>query len=177
MEDEIVFLQPLGGIGLDQRRSGALEFLLDDAGGQALEVGVPNPAAGKLDQLVPVAGEGQLEDHADHAVVEILDVALQAFAAFEDQRFEDFFHRRTLVTDVAGSEVLEAGIGGAGTQDLAQLVEANLLANVELDKNQHGAGQGGVRRLGRHQSGQGLGGNLAYDRGGDSGFAVHDVGA
>ncbi len=98
VEDEIVLLQPLGGVRLDQRGSGALQFLLHDASCQALEVGVPNPAAGELHQLVPVAGKGQLEDHADHAVVEILDVALQALAAFKNQRFEDLFNRRTLVS-------------------------------------------------------------------------------
>ena len=135
--------------------------MLDDAGGEAFEVGVPNPAAGELDELIPVAGEGQLEDHADHAVVEILDVALQALAAFEDEGFEGLFDRRALEADVAGSEVLEAGIGGAGAEDLAELVEANLFADVELDQNQDRAGQGGVGRLGRHQSGQGFGGNFA----------------
>src|SRR5437879_3119671 len=113
MEDEVVLLQPFGGVGFDQRGADAFEFLLDDASGQTLEVGVPNPAAGKLDQLFPIAREGQFEDYADYAVVKIPDVTLQALAALKDKRLEDFFDRRTLVADVAGSEVFEAGIGGA----------------------------------------------------------------
>src|SRR5258708_23932497 len=137
MEDEVVLLEPVSGVGLDERGGGAVEFLFDDASGQALEVGVPDPATGELDQLVPVAGEGQFEDHADHSVVEILDVALQAFAAFENEGFEDLLDRGTLVADVSGSEVLEAGISSACAEDLPELVEANLFADVELDQDEH----------------------------------------
>src|SRR5580700_2572558 len=82
MEDEIVFLQPLGGVRLDQRGGRTLKFLLDDASGEALKVGIPNPATGKLDQLVPVAREWKLEDHADHAVIEVFNLSLEALATF-----------------------------------------------------------------------------------------------
>src|ERR1700688_4900073 len=173
MEDEIVFLQPLGFVRLDQRGSGALQFLLDDAGGEAFEVRVPDPAAGKLYQLVPVAGKRQLEDHADHAVIEVLDVSLKALTAFEDKGFEGLFDRRTLVANVSGGEVLEAGVDGAGAKNAAKLVEANFLANVKLDHHQHGAAEGGGGWLGGYQSGQSLGGNLA-DCGGGCGFEIHE---
>jgi hypothetical protein len=114
-----------------------------------------------LDEVVPIAGKGQLEDHADYTVVEILDVALEAFAAFEDQGFEDFFYRGTLEADVARGDVFEAGIGSARAEDLAELVEANLFAYVELDQDQDRAAEGSVGGFGGHQSGQGLGGDFA----------------
>ena len=81
------------------------------------------------------------------------------------KRLEGFFDRRTLVADIAGSGVFEAGIGGAGAEDLAQLVETNLLANIELDQDQHRAAQGGVRRLERDEGGQRLGWNFTDGRG------------
>ena len=70
--------------------------------------------------------------------------------------------------------MLEASIGGAGSEDLAKLVEANLFANVELDQDQDRAGQESVWRLGGYQSGEGLGWHLAYGRGGDGGFTIHN---
>ena len=173
MEDEIVFLQPLGGIGFDDRGGGEFELLLDDAGGQALEVGVPDPAAGELDELVPIAGKGELEDHADDTVVEIFDLALQALAAFENQRLEGFFHRRALKADVAGSHVLEAGIDGARAEDAAKIVEADLLADIELDHDKNGAAEGSVVRSGRDERRQGLGGNFANGGRRDCGFVLH----
>ncbi len=174
MKDEIVFLQPLRGIGLDQRGSGTLEFFLDDASRQTFKVGIPNPTAGKLDQVVPVAGEGQLENHADHAIVEVFDLTLQALAAFEDQRFEDFFHRRTLEPHVSGSHVLKAGVNGARAEDVAKLVEANLFADIELDHYQDGAAEGRVREFDGDQGRKRLVGNFADGRRGDNGFAIHD---
>ncbi len=89
-----------------------------------------------MDQLVPVAGERELEDHADYAVIEIPDVALESLATFKNQRLEGFFDWRALVADVAGSEMPEAGVGGAGAENLAELVEANFFADVELDQDQ-----------------------------------------
>jgi hypothetical protein len=153
MEDEVVFLQPVGGVGLgvirfdvglDQRGRGEFELLLDDARGQSFEVGVGGPAGGKLDERVPVAGERQLEDQADDAVIVILDLALEALAAVEDERVEAFFDGRTLVADVSGSLMLEAGFGGAGAEDLAEFVEADLFADVELDQDQDRAAQGAI---------------------------------
>ena len=73
--------------------------------------------------------------------------------------------------------MFKAGVDGACAEDLAKLVEANLFANVELDQDEHGAAERRIRRLGGYQCGQGLGGNLAYDWGGDCGFTVHDAGA
>ena len=91
---------------------------------------------------MPVAGKRQFEDHADYAVVEIFDLALQALAAFQNQWFQDFFYRRTLEADVARSHVFEAGVDGAGAEDVAQLVKANLFADVELDHDQNRAAKG-----------------------------------
>ena len=125
-----------------ERGSGALELLPDDARGQLLEVGVGGPAAGEFDERVPVAGEGQLEDEADDAVVVVLDLSGEALAAFEDQRLEGLLDRRALVADVGGS-LLEAGLGGAGWEDLAELVEADLFADVELDQDQDRSAQRG----------------------------------
>ena len=174
MEDEIVFLQPLGGVRLDQRGSGALEFFLDDAGGEALEVGVPHPAAGKLDEFVPVAGKGQLEDHADHAVVEVFDLALQALAAFEDQRLEGFLNRRTLEANVSGSHMLKAGVDGARAEDSAKFIEPNFFANVELDQHQDGAAQLSARGgLAATRVGRASAGTLPIGWRGDCGFMIH----
>ena len=73
VEDKVVLLQPVFFfVGLDQRGSGALEFLADDAAGQIFEVGVRGPVGGEFDQLLPVAGERELEDQADYAVIEYL---------------------------------------------------------------------------------------------------------
>ena len=63
VKDEIIFMQP-AVVKLDQRGTGALDLLFDDLLGEAGEIGVPNPAAGKSDQGVPIAGKRQLEDNA-----------------------------------------------------------------------------------------------------------------
>src|ERR1700722_3370641 len=153
MEDEIVFLQPFNGVRLDDGGSGTLEFLLNDAGGEAFEVGVPDPAAGELNELVPFAGEGKFKHHAYYAIVEILDFPLQALATLEDEWLEGLFHGRTLKADVAGSHVLEAGIDGTSAEDAAKPVEANLFADVELNHDQNGPTKGCVVRFGRDQRG------------------------
>ena len=94
------------------------------------------PAAGELHQVVPIAGERQLEHQADHAVVVILDLSVEAFTGFEDQGLDRLLNRRALVANVAGGMVLEAGIDRPGAKDLAQVVEANLFANIKLDQDQ-----------------------------------------
>src|SRR6266516_3190332 len=68
VEDEIVFVQPVF-VGLDQGGAGAVELLPDDFLREAGKVGVPDPAAGQADEPIPVAGEGEFEDHAEDAVV------------------------------------------------------------------------------------------------------------
>ena len=136
VENEVVLTQPFR-IGLHQRRSGPLQFLADDAGGVLVKVDVPDPAAAQANQRVPVAGKRQLEDHAQDAVVVILDLAFQALAAVEHQRLNGFDHRGPLVADVSGSRMLEAGLlQGAGAEDLAQLVEPDFFANIELDQDE-----------------------------------------
>ena len=131
------------------------------------------PLATKLNEFVPVAGKRQFEDDADHAVVVVLDVTLQTLAALEDEGIESLFDGGALVTDVSGSKVFETGIDGAGAEDLPKLVEANLFADVELDQDQHGSTQGGVRRLNRHKGRQGLGRHFANGRYRDCSFEIH----
>ena len=132
----------LDPIRLDQGGRGAFEFLTDDAGGERFEVGVGGPAAGKLNERVPAAGERKFENEADDSVVVVLDLALEALSAVEDEGLERFLDGRTLVADVSGSLMLEAGLGGAGSEDVAELVEADLFADVELDQDQDGAAEG-----------------------------------
>ncbi len=144
VENEVVLTQPLR-IGLDQRRGGPLQFLADDAGGVLLKVDVPDPAAAHADQRVPVAGKRQLEDHAQYAVVVILDLTVKALAAVQHQGVDGFDDRRALVADVSGSGMLEAWVlYRTRAKDLAQLVEPDFFANVELDKDEDGPAQ---RRL------------------------------
>jgi hypothetical protein len=72
--------------------------------------------------------------------------------------------------------VFEAGIGGAGSKDLAELVKANFFANIELNQHQHRTAEGGIRRLGGNQRGQRFGGDLTYGWSGDGEFIIHDSG-
>jgi hypothetical protein len=52
--------------------------------------------------------------------------------------------------------MLEIGLfEGAGAEDLTQLVEADLFANVELDQNEDRPAQRGLCRLPRHALGLG----------------------
>ncbi len=170
VEDEVVLLKKFSGVRLDQRGCGALELLLDDAGGEGLEIGVGGPAAGELDEGVPSAGKRQLEFEADDAVVVVLDFPGKALAGFEDQGLKRLLDRRTLVADV-GRGLLEDGFGFAGREDGAENVEADLFANVELDQDQDRSAQGRVG-LGAllHLGGQ-VAGNVGADHGCD--FAVH----
>src|ERR1700739_1366481 len=130
MEDEVVFVQPVV-VGLDQRGAGAFELLLDDLLREAGEVGVPNPATGEANERVPVAGEWQLENHAEHTVVAALDLGVETLSHFEHQRLDALDHRRALIADVSRGGVLETSFLTARAEDLAQRVEADLFANVE----------------------------------------------
>ncbi len=116
---------------------------------RVLEVGVGGPAAGKLDESVPAAGEREFEDQADDSVVVVLDFAREALAGFEDERVERLFDGRTLVANVSGS-LFEAGVGSAGSEDVAEDVELNFFADVELDQDEDGTAErrrGGLARL------------------------------
>jgi len=58
---------------------------------------------------------------------------------------------------------------------VAKLVEANLLADVELDHYQNGAAEGCVRKFDGDQGRERLVGNFADGWRGDNGFAIHDL--
>src|ERR1700694_4944747 len=115
---------------------------MHDAGGVLFKVYVPDPAAAHADESVPVAGKRQLEHHAQHAVVVILDLALQPLTAVQNQRPNGLDDRWPLVADVSGSRVLEAGLfQSACTKDLTQLIKPDFFANVKLDEDEDGAAQ------------------------------------
>ena len=143
VEDEVILLQEvssafLSGVGLDQRRRGALKLLAHDAQGELFEVGVGGPAAGEFDEGIPATGKRQGELKADDAVIVVLDLTGKALAGFEDQRLERFFDRRPLVSNI-GWGLFEAGLGRARPKNVAEDVEAYLFADVELDQHQDGA--------------------------------------
>src|ERR1700679_3085231 len=74
----------------------------------------------------------------------------------EGERFEDLLEGRALVLNV-GWSLLEAGLGGAGSEDVAENVEANLFADVELNQDQDGAAEGRRNVLFRTRRGFRLG--------------------
>ena len=170
VEDEVVLLQPFSDVGLVERGGGAFELLLDDTRGELFEVGVGGPAAGEFNECVPAAGEGKFELEADDAIIVVLDFSGEALATFQGQWLKGLLDRSALVAHVGGS-LLETGFGLTGGEDLAELVEADLFADVELDEDQDGAAQGGLRLRRLLQ----LGGDVAGDvASGDSGeVAVH----
>ena len=56
-----------------------------------------------------------------------------------DQRLDLFDHRRTLEAHVSWSGLLEAGLLAAGSKDVAEGIEVDLLADVELDQDEYRA--------------------------------------
>jgi hypothetical protein len=88
-----------------------------------------------LDERVPSAGKREFEDQANDAVVVVLDFSGEALAGIEDEWVESLFDGRTLVADVGGS-LFEAGVGGAGSEDVAEDVEFDFFADVELDQDE-----------------------------------------
>src|SRR4029077_7414200 len=100
--------------------------------------------AREANQSLPVAGKRQLEDHAQYAVVVILDLAVQPFPAVQDQGLAVLSHLRALVLDVTWGWVLESSLRDPGSEDLPELVEPDLLRHVELDQDQYGALQASV---------------------------------
>jgi len=67
------------------------------------------PSGCEMDEAFPIAGEGELVDDADDAVIVVLDFAFEAFAAAEEQGFERLGHGRPLVAHIGGHEVLDFG--------------------------------------------------------------------
>src|SRR5207302_9808442 len=111
-------------------------LLVRNAGRVLFKVHVPNPSAAQPNQGVPVSGKRQLENHAEHAIIVIFDLSFQAFAAVQHQSFDRLHYGWPLVPNIARSRILEAGLlQSACAKKLTQLVEANLLANIELNKD------------------------------------------
>src|SRR5262249_9458131 len=126
-----------------------------DTRGMGREVDIPDPTASQAHQGVPVAGKRKLEDDTQHAIVVILDLAVEALSAVEHQRIDGFDHRRPLVADVARGWVLERGLlQGASAENLAKLVQVDLLADVELNQDEDRPMNGGFAA--RHWFGQGF---------------------
>jgi len=97
-----------------------------------------------LYQVLPVARECELINDADHAVVVILDLAFEPFAATQHQRIEWANHRRPLVAHIGRHGVLDLWLlHGARIHSLLQLVEAQLFAHVELDEDEHRSAERG----------------------------------
>src|SRR4051812_44862249 len=107
------------------------------------KVDVPNPPTAQPDQRVPVSRKWQLENHAEHAVIVILDLSFQPLPSFQNQRLDWFDHGRTLIPNVPRRGMFEARLlQRPCPKDLAQLIELDLLTNVELDKHQNRPTQG-----------------------------------
>src|SRR5580704_5829928 len=131
------------------------------------EIDVPHPAAAQPNQSVPVAGEWELQHHADYTVIVKLDLAVELLATLEDQCIDGLDHRRALITDVAGGRMLQRRLlQGARAEDFTQLVETDFLTDVELNQNQDRAADGGFNR-GSH-----FGFLRAVD--GEGGFGIPD---
>src|SRR5262249_52958991 len=169
VEDEVVLVQPVF-IGLDQGWSSTLQLPLDNLGRQTRKVSVPNPPAGKANQGLPVTGERQLENHAENAVVVVLDLTVEALTAVENQRLNRFHYRGSLVLHVPWGRVFEAGFCRAGSEDLPKFVEPNLFGDVKLDQDQNRPMQGGIHCA--HGGCLELKGLLSKFR--DGRFAFHD---
>ena len=75
---------------------------------------------------VPIALKAELQQHADDAVLVILDLRQQALAAAEHHRLKLLDHRRLLEANVFRSGVLEAGLDPARAQNLAQRFQPDL---------------------------------------------------
>ena len=149
MKDEVVLAEP-AGIGLDQGGRDPFQALADDGLDTGGEIDVPHPSAGEADEAVPVAGEGNLEKDADDAVVVVLDLARQPLAGFENEGIRGDDDGRALIANIGGSDMLEAGLlEGSAVDDLLELVDTDLLADVELDQDPHRTHEG------RCRSGQG----------------------
>jgi len=72
---------------------------------------------------------------------------VELLSGFEDEGVEGLDDGRALVADVALGGVFE-GFDRASLKEGAELVEANRFADVELQENQYGPLERGVRRCG-----------------------------
>jgi hypothetical protein len=81
---------------------------------------------------------------ADYAIVVVLDLAVQPFAAFEDNGAGRFDDGRALVANVAGRRMLECRLPDrVSAEKLAKTVQVNLFAYIELQKGVDGAREDG----------------------------------
>ena len=89
VEDEVVFLQPLrSGIGLDSAGAARSSFCLTTREASFSKLVSEVQRQESSTSLSQSAGKGQLEDQADDAVIVVLDLALKALAAVEDERVQ-----------------------------------------------------------------------------------------
>ncbi len=107
------------------------------------KVDVPHPAAGEVNETLPVARKRELVDNAGHAVVVILDFAFEAFAGFEHQGLERPHHWRAMIAHIGRRSVLHAWLlHGPRVDGLLQPIETQFLTDVELNQHQYGATEG-----------------------------------
>jgi hypothetical protein len=77
--------------------------------------------------------ESWTKDHADHAIIEILDFTLKPLPAIEEQGFDVLLDRWALIANVSGRLMLETCICCPGPENIAELVEAYFFAHIKLD--------------------------------------------
>src|SRR5580698_8945672 len=141
VKDEIVLAEPFF-IRLDHRAGDALQPLANDRLDARGEVDVPDPAAGEVDEILPVARKRKLIDDAGHAVVVVLDLSFQLFSRLKNERFERRDDGRPLVAHIRRRRVLHARLlHGARVDGLLQPIQQNLFADVKLNQHEHGAAQ------------------------------------
>src|SRR5437660_158253 len=130
---------------------------------EQLRIGVFEKLDGGLGAGDRVVKKGSVP--ADHGQVGriVRDAALQHFLALA--------LRRPLVLDVSWGGVFEAGAGGTGAEDLAQLVQANFLRHIELDQDEDRTLQRGFYPAGW----DGLELNGVCGDSCDDGFTFHDI--
>jgi hypothetical protein len=104
------------------------------------EVDLPGPSAGERDQSFPGAREPEMQNDTDDTIVVVLDLSEKLLPGIKDKRLGGLDDRRPFVTDVAGRGVLQSRLLDYGrAEKLAETVEADLLGNIELEKNADGA--------------------------------------
>lgn len=112
------------------------------------KIDVPDPTAGKVDQTIPIAREGELIDDADDAIVVVFDFAVETLATVEYERFKRLDDRWPLIANVGGGGVFHAGLrDGAGADGLLQQVEPELFAHVELDQHKYKSAEDRLVRI------------------------------
>src|SRR5260370_19541361 len=124
MDDEVIFADPFR-IRLLERGAGGRRVFSRQRAGQLLDFRRADPAAGRLDEILPGDLEGQFELDGQDAVIEILDASLRALAGLERRRVNYLFERRALEADVIRRGVFETRLanGGLDADDGAQRIE------------------------------------------------------